>query len=102
MGDENTIIQYKYPIYYNIEYNNEKEYRKCIRDIFQMNPKNYPQDMSEFDDESKDEMEYDEKAVSDGIDYIMNLTKKEPLFQELYLLVAATILSEDVMMGMII
>lgn len=102
MDYENTTIQYNYPIYYNIEYNNEKEYRKCMREVFQMNPENYPQDMSEYDDETKDEMEYDEKAVSNAIYYIMNLTEKEPLFQELYLLSAATILSEDIMTGMMI
>jgi hypothetical protein len=97
---QETTSKYEYPIYYKVEYKNDREFRKCIRDIFQMEPHNYPVELEEMDEETKDELEYDEEAACQVIDHIMEVTGKDPLFQELYLLSAATIFSEEMIMGL--
>ena len=52
--------EYTYPTDYVVEYENNREFRRCLRHIFQMNPANYLDVIEDADDEFRDEMEYDE------------------------------------------
>ena len=58
-------MEYSYPVQLTIEYSNDTEYRHCLRNLFKMNPINYP-DISEMDlDEvTKDEVQYDLDAAN--------------------------------------
>ena len=79
-------------------YTNNTEYRQCLRQVFQMNSKNYPETIEQIpdlDDETRDEMSYDETAASATMDYILATTKDNPLFQTLYDLAAGRMFSTD-------
>lgn len=90
-----------------ISYKNNKEYRDCIRRIFRFHKdtKTYYADLTEkdiqieIDEESKDEMEFDYDSMQKGLDYIFENTIHSPVFEELYLLSAATMFSTDVKIG---
>ena len=90
-----------------ISYQNNTEYRAWIRRIFRFNKdtKTYYADLTEkdmtieIDEESKDEMEFDLDSMQIGLDYLFEKTIDSPLFEELYLLSAATMFSIDVKIG---
>ena len=92
-------------IYYNtqnkhIEYSNDEEFRACIRDIFNMKKDidNYP----DLDAVTRDENNYDIDAATKSMDYIFEKTKDIELFQTLYDLAAAKMLSVDRSIGLAI
>ena len=72
-----------------IKYADDAEYRNCIRQIFGT-------------ENSDDDMLYDDKTVSTGLDYIYEKTKSVPVFRDLYLIGAAKMLSSDLEIGMAI
>jgi len=85
-----------------LHYNTNAEYRQCLRQFFQMNSTNYPetiQQIPDLDDETLDEMSYDESAASKMMDYILDVTKDSPLFRKIYDLAAAQMLSTDIEIG---
>ena len=92
------------------KYTTNTGYRQCLRQIFQMNPENYPDSIKqleeelgdEFDKETRDEIEYDEESAGLMMQYIRNQTKHLPIFQRLYELAAARILSRDHEIGVAI
>ena len=92
------------------KYTTNTGYRQCLRQIFQMKPENYPDSIKqleeelgdEFDKESRDEIEYDEESAGLMMQYIRNQTKHLPIFQRLYELAAARILSRDHEIGVAI
>jgi hypothetical protein len=53
-----------------------------------------------LDDETKDELEYDEVAATDKMDLIEAITRRNTAFQLLYKLAASRMFSEDVGIGM--
>lgn len=93
----------------DIYYHTNMEYRKCIRTIFDFSKdaRSYFSDLSknqiieenEIDEESKDEMYFDWENMQNGLDYILNNTKENLLFQELYELAAATMFSTEIQIG---
>jgi hypothetical protein len=99
---ESKVNSYKYPVHYKVQYTNDREYRKCIRELFQMNPNNYPDVIEEADEDFKDEVEYDDESAEKVIDYIMSITKNDPLYHELYEMAAATMMTEDLGLGLVL
>ena len=85
------------------QYTTNTEYRQCLRELFKMNPEiceakvkdteNHNQET--IDDETADEMRYDNEAVGKIMDYIYEKTQKHKLFQELYDKAASKMLSLD-------
>jgi len=76
-----------------IAYSDDDEYRDCIRRVFGMNPANCIND---------DGFIYDDKNVSDGLDYVFAKTKDIPEFRDLYLVGAAKMMSNELEIGMAI
>ena len=71
----------------DIEYGNDEEFRECMRVIFKMKP-NIDQDPN-YDEVTRDEMNYDFEAVSKSMDHISDQTKNHKLFQTIYDMAAA-------------
>lgn len=93
-----------------VEYNDNLEYRRCLRDVFIMNvslrtielQNTYGEKWVSFEDETKDELLFDENTSQRVIDHIYKLTHKISEFKELYLKAAATMISEDLNLGLVI
>jgi hypothetical protein len=84
-------------------YSNNEEYRATIREYFKMDVKDREMTyeyLKESDPESYDEMLYDDAAMKKGMDDILEKTKDNRLFQQLYLLAAGKFLSEDAEIGL--
>ena len=92
------------------KYTNNQEYRFCIRQVFQMDPSIYQSKVNELrnhnqeelDAETQDEIEFDDKAMKRGMDYIYVHTKKNTLFQQIYKDAAAKMISMDPEIGLAI
>ena len=96
-------MEYSYPIQLTIEYSNDTEYRHCLRKLFKMNPKNYP-DISEMnlDEITKDEQSYDLDAANITMDYILEITNTIPEVINLYEKTASFMFSTDPNIGLTI
>lgn len=81
-----------------LEYNTNEEYRKNIREVFSMNCSQIDI-IEDIDEESKDELLYDENTMNKEMDNIYNLTKDNNLFIHLYELAAARMFSTDRTIG---
>jgi hypothetical protein len=66
-----------------IQYNNNTEYRKSLRTLFRMNTSATDLDV-DIDEETRDEMLYDELSTSTVLEYVFMQTKHHRLFQHLY------------------
>jgi hypothetical protein len=77
----------------HITYNDNKEYRQALRTFFEM-------DLTGSDDETIDEMLFDNKNINSCLDNIYNATYHYPLFIELYQLAAGCFLSTDEQVGL--
>ena len=85
------------------KYTNNAEYRQCLRNFFQMNTNNYPdtiEKIPDLDDETRDEISYDEIAACAKMDYILAVTKDITYFNNLYDLAAAQMFSTDREIGL--
>jgi hypothetical protein len=93
--------EYVYPIDLKMNYTNNREYRSCLRKLFGMESKNYNETakLPDLDDETRDELEYDEMAAKIAIDWIYDKLKINPLFQGFFLHAAAKFFSEDPQIG---
>jgi len=76
-----------------ITYSDDDEYRTCMRRVFGMSISKNQED---------DDFIYDDKTISDGLDYIYSQTKDIPEFRDLYLVGAAKMLSTEMEIGMAI
>jgi hypothetical protein len=83
-------IETKYNFLLHIQYNNNLEYRKVLRDLFFMKEQDVDEDL---DEETKDELNYNESSISTTMDSLLLLTKDNRCFQELYDLAAALMFS---------
>ena len=84
-----------------MNYTNNTEYRECIRKYFNMNLTNCSQNIQQdWDEETIDEMSYDESAMSKGLDTIYDKTKAHPLFKTIYQNAAAKMISMDNEIGL--
>lgn len=82
----------------DVYYTNNKEYRQCLRELFNMKCILNP-DLEGLDEETKDELLYDENTMSVIMDEIYNATNKNEFFNELYDLAAASMFSTDRTIG---
>jgi hypothetical protein len=87
-----------YEITLDISYNNDVEYRECLRCIFCMIPSEDSDDS--IDDITRDENDYDELAARRAMDYVYENTSKHPLFMHLYEKAASHMLSLDKTIGL--
>lgn len=88
-----------------IHYSNDTEYRAQIRKIFRFDPTEaYTYNgklsiWSELDNQTQDELLFDNRQISESMDIIFEDTKAEPYFQEMYLFAAGQMLSLDPKIG---
>jgi len=91
-----------------IEYTDNKGYRQCLRELFNMNPANYAEKINaikmqeELDEETEDEISYDDAAGVKLMDDIFSNTKDNELFNNAYKLAAAKMISEDPSIGQVV
>jgi len=88
-----------YNINANIDYSDNTSFRNALRDVFNMK---CIEDVnnSDLDDESRDELLYDEKNVNNCMTFILETTKDNPIFIELYQITAGRVLSTDLGIGL--
>jgi hypothetical protein len=94
-----------YPIDVKVAYNNNAEYRICMRNLFQMNQSSHLPTitpMDELDEETRDELTYDEEAATKVMDFVFLNTETNVLFQYLYDHAAGLMLSTDRSIGLTI
>ena len=88
-----------YRFSYTPQYENNFQYRQCLRDVFSMdvhkNPPKWDQMDSDLDEETKDELFYENGSISKGMDYIYAETIKNAAFKQLYLDAAALMFSQN-------
>ena len=91
-----------------IIYDNNKSYRQCLRELFEMNPVNYQDKINsiksreELDEETEDEVSYDDNAAVKFMDEIYDKTKDYALFKNVYKIAASKFLSEDESIGLVV
>jgi len=91
----------------DISYSNNAQYRQCIRIIFNMDVNVYQTKINTletdvndtFDDETRDELSYDNDSASKILDYVFSITKTNELFNKLYISAAANMISTDPQIG---
>jgi hypothetical protein len=81
-----------------VSYNEDFGYREQLRRVFSMDVTGI-EIQDDIDDVSKDEMIYDDKNVSIGLDFLYAKTKDVKVFHELYLVAASRMLSENTEIG---
>ena len=110
MNSENNLnlqeiipLQSSIQLNYNVskiflEYKTNQEYRKNIREIFNMKPAPENTD-SDFDDDTNDELDYESQKIEKTMNELFEQTKNIVLFQTLYDLAAAKMISLDRYIG---
>ena len=88
-------------------YGNTEEYRQVLRAIVKMDPTKHYSDATrqfsdDLDDETVDELTYDNQAMSHYLDGVYQTTKSNALFQRLYFSAAALMISTDPEIGLAI
>lgn len=85
-------------------YSNNKEYRELLRIFFNMDTSNIESEIKHlnYDDETYDELLFDEMAVSNSMTNIFEKTKGNILFDELYILASAKMFSTNKETGLCI
>lgn len=85
-------------------YSNNKEYRKTLRLFFDMNISNIESEIEHcnYDDETHDELLFDDMAVNRHMTFMMEKTKGNILFDELYHLASAKMFSTNKEIGLCI
>jgi hypothetical protein len=84
-------------------YTSSNEYRNFLRNLAKMDSSTYPQFdeiEEEIEDETLDELLYDTDNMSNYLDTVYSLTKKNPLFSRLYVLAAERMFSTDPEIGL--
>jgi len=91
-----------------IIYDNNKGYRQCLRELFEMNKANYQEKINaiksreELDEETEDEISYDDSAAEKFMDEIYDKTKDNALFKTVYKKAASKFLSEEESIGLVV
>ena len=85
-------------------YSNNKEYRQAIRQFFHMNIDIIEAEIKQYDydEETQDELLFDDAAMNMGMTNILEKTAGNILFDELYSLAAALMISMDKETGLCI
>lgn len=87
-------IQSVYNIDTEVNYHDNVGYRQVLRELFNMKI-DAIELVDDLDDESRDELLFDEETMSKSMDVLCEQTKDDPCFQELYDLGAARFFSTD-------
>lgn len=96
-----AIREYSYPTELTLNYSNDFEYRKSLRQLFQMNSINYPKLVNpDIDDVSRDEIEYDEHSAELAMESVIEQTRNNPLFYALYEQAATFMFSTNIDIGL--
>jgi hypothetical protein len=91
-----------------IQYENNAQYRKWLRDIFKMDTSpifkeiETKYNVNDLDEETLDEMTYDSDTMSQTMEQLYVLTESNILFQTIYDLAAAKMFSTDRTIGQVI
>ena len=95
-----------YNINIDVLYKNNEMYRECLRNVVNMDivKLHIPWDQmdDDLDEETKDELLFDNNAMSLTMDYIYDKTKDNDFFKEIYLLGAGKMFSTDQNIGLAI
>lgn len=84
-----------------MNYTDNSQYRQCIRNYFNMSQQACSQNtQQDWDEETIDEMSYDDSAISKGLDTIYDKTKEHPLFKIIYENAAAKMISTNHEIGL--
>jgi hypothetical protein len=83
-----------------LQYTNDIEYRKSMRNLFCMISPRITEESSEVDDITRDEQDYDDSASSKMLDFVYEKTFEHTLFQELYDIAASKMISMDRSIGL--
>ena len=84
-----------------MNYTDNSQYRQCIRNYFNMTQQACSQNIQQdWDEETIDEMSYDDSAISKGLDTIYDKTKEHPLFKIIYENAAAKMISTNHEIGL--
>lgn len=88
-------------------YSTTEEYRQVLRQIVRMDPAKYYSDEQievdeSLDDETLDEFNYDDDAMSSYLDKVYQSTHTHPLFSRMYFAAAALMLSTNPEIGVAI
>ena len=93
-----------YNINIDVTYKDNETYRKSLRQVVNMDISklNIPWDQmdDDLDEETKDELLFDNYAMSSTMDYIYDKTKENDFFKEIYLLGASKMFSTDPNIGL--
>lgn len=100
----NTIYNHNIPV----QYSDNAEYRECFRRVFSIDTRQvlerlkttYADTWDTFEDETKDELMFDEDQVNAVMCDIMDNTADYVPFRELYKLAAACMISQDLDIGL--
>ena len=90
-----------YNINYDVDYNDNSQFRHALRNAFFMNCVE-DKNNDVMDEVSRDELFYDNDAVSNCLTFILNKTQDNVLFKEIYLITAGRVLSDDLGIGLTI
>jgi hypothetical protein len=101
--DTKHQIMLSYPIHLEAKfYTDDVGYRIFMRNLFSMKH-NCPWDhtnVDEVDDVSLDEWDYDDESITELLNSIHNETNKMPIFNNLYILAAGKMMSQDSSIGL--
>jgi len=81
-----------------VVYHNDFEYRQCLRDIVNMDKEKLEsmrKTLDNVDEISKDELLFDEDAVTKYMDFLYEQTKDNIVFKTIYQLAAGFLFSTD-------
>lgn len=84
----------------SIIYTSNKEYRQILRNFCHMSCNDISSQYDDIDDESLDELMYDNKAMNQKMDEIYQKTRDDPLWINVYELAAAKFFSTDNEIGL--
>lgn len=100
--DQEQTTYWKYPVEEIVSYNDDKEYRQCIRRVFSMVCKSIisPEIVANIDETTLDEYDHDQETMARFLDHIYDNTIHVNLLQDLYKKAAGFMLSEDPSIGL--
>jgi hypothetical protein len=82
----------------DVAYENDFQYRSCLRELFCMVPKEDSDDS--LDEITLDENNYDEESAEKALNYVYKKTEHHPLFNHLYNKAALLMFSMDNNIGL--
>jgi len=88
-------ITRRFDIQTNVHYQSNEQYRSTLRRIFYMDVSLCALNMESIDEETRDELNYDESTVSKTMEELFDATKNNDQFNYLYDIAASKMLSTN-------